>query len=84
MISTTVNGKPTWTNGDYAIWFEQSKSNWMLGNLKSIGQDLAYIYTNVIGELTADGNQWKYWNGNAWKLAPNDISVTCYDDKGTF
>ena len=56
----------------------------MLGNLKSIGQDLAYIYTNVIGELTADGNQWKYWNGNAWKLAPNDISVTCYDDKGTF
>ena len=83
-VSTTVNGKPSWINGDYAIWFEPSKSNWIFGDLSKIGQDLAYIYaSNDFSGLTAIENQWNYWTGYAWKLAPNDISVTCNDDKGT-
>ena len=85
LLSTTVNGKPSWTNGDYAIWFLPSNGNWVIGLLNEIGQDLAYIYaSNDFSGLTAIENQWKYWTGYAWKLAPTDISVTCYADKGIF
>ena len=84
MRSTGVNGKLSWTNGDYAIWFEPSKGNWIFGDLSKIGQDLAFIYANIdITDVTADEIQWNYWTGNVWKLAPNDISVTCNDAKGT-
>ena len=77
MISTTVNGKPSWTNGDYAIWFISSDI-WIIGDLSSIGEDLAHIHVgNYFSGLTAIENQWKYWNGSAWILAPNDISVSC-------
>ena len=77
MISTTVNGKPSWTNGDYAIWFISSDI-WIIGDLSSIGEDLAHIHAgNDFSGLTAIENQWKYWNGSAWILAPNDISFSC-------
>ena len=82
LISTTVNGKPSWINGDYAIWFIPS-GLWIIGELSTIGQNLAYIYaSNDFSGLTAIENQWNYWNGSAWKLAPNDIFVSSC--KGTF
>ena len=80
--STGVNGKLSWINGDYAIWF--TPNNWIIGDLSSIGSSNAYIYANIdTTDVTADEIQWNYWTGNVWKLAPNDISVTCNDAKGT-
>ena len=63
-LANTVNGKPSWTNGDYAIWFLPSNGNWVIGLLNEIGQDLAYIYAgNDFSGLTAIENQWKSeWN----------------------
>ena len=80
--STGVNGKLSWINGDYAIWF--TPNIWIIGDLSSIGSSLAYVYASIdITDVTADEIQWNYWTGYAWKLAPNDISVTCNDDEGT-
>ena len=81
LLSTTViNGKPSWINGDYAIWFKTQY--WIIGKVSYMGSVYGYMYaSNDITELTANENQWHYWTVYAWKLAPNDISVSC---KGTF
>ena len=81
MISTTVNGKPSWISGDYAIWFRQS-GIWIIGNLNQIGQNSAWMYAHKdITELIANENHWKWYTEHGWELAPNDISVSC---QGTF
>ena len=80
LLSTSVNGKPSWINGDYAIWFKTQY--WIIGQVSARGSVYGYLYaSNDITELTANENHWHYWTGYAWKLAPNDISVSC---KGTF
>ena len=85
LISRTVNGKPSWTNGNWAIWILPGNTNWIFGPLEHIGLERGFIHANNdYSGLTAIENKWKYWTGNDWKLAQNDISVTCNDDRGTY
>ena len=80
--SQPVNGKPSWKNKDNAIWYLESEKNWLIGPLKWIGYDAAYIHaSNSFDGLTDYRNQWKYWDGSSWKASSdsNDVSVTCKD-----
>jgi len=80
--SQPVNGKPSWKNKDNAIWYLESEKNWLIGPLKWIGYDAAYIHaSDSFDGLTDYRNQWKYWDGSSWKASSdsNDVSVTCKD-----
>ena len=80
--SQPVNGKPSWKNEDNAIWYLKSENNWLIGPLKWIGHDAAYIHaSNSFEGLTDYRNQWKYWDGSSWKVSSdsNDVTVTCKD-----
>ena len=76
-----MNGKPSWKNDAYAIWFRQNV--WFIGPLNEIGNDIAFIVAfNDFSGITDNDNQWLYSNGNAFSLSdPNDIHITCMDGK---
>ena len=83
-IATNVNGKPSWTNDVYAIWYMQSNNFWLIGSLNEIGNTYGFIYAiNDFSGITDNDNQWFYWNGNVWASPsdPNDIQITCMDGK---
>ena len=77
-ISTTVNGEPSWKNGDYAIWSIMSSSTWIIGPLNRIGEDFAWIAAESYG-LTNIYNRWNFWNGSSYirSLDSEDIQITC-------
>ena len=82
--ATNVNGKPSWKNDVYAIWYSQSNNIWLIGPLSYIGSDSAWIFaSNDFSGITDNDNQWLYWNGNAWtsKSDPNDIQIACMNGK---
>ena len=83
-IATNVNGKPSWKNDAYAIWYIHISNNWLIGLLSEIGNDYAFIYAlNDFSGITDNDNQWLYWNGNAWTSPsdPNDIQIACMNGK---
>ena len=80
-ISTEVDGKPSWINNDYAIWYKSIHNSWFIGDSNDIGQSLCYLYAyNDFSDPTADDNQWFYWNGNSWTSPsnPEDISIDAF------
>ena len=80
-ISTEVDGKPSWINNDYAIWYKSIHNSWFIGDSNDIGQSLCYFYAyNDFSDPTADDNQWFYWNGNSWTSPsnPEDISIDAF------
>ena len=82
--ATNVNGKPSWKNDVYAIWYSQSNNTWLIGPLSYIGSDFAWIFaSNDFSGITDNDNQWLYWNGNAWTSPsdPNDIQIACMNGK---
>ena len=67
--STEVNGKPSWVNDAYAIWYISSHDMWILGNLNDIGQFSPIFWSfNDFSELTVD-NEWRFWNGASWTIS---------------
>ena len=80
-ISTTVNGEPSWKNGDYAIWSIMSNSaTWIIGSLNRIGGGSAFIFAEYASRgLTISYNEWKFWNGSSFLRPsnPEDIRITC-------
>ena len=85
-IATNVNGKPSWKNGAYAIWYMQNYNYWFVGRLSEIGNAHGFIYaSNDFSGITDNDNQWLFWNGNAWTSPsdPNNIKITCMDGKYT-
>ena len=82
--ATNVNGKPSWKNDLYAIWYIQSSNTWMIGPLSEIDNNLGWIYAiNDFSGITDNENQWHYWNGSAWTSPsdPFDIQITCINGK---
>ena len=82
--ATNVNGKPSWKNDLYAIWYIQSGNNWLIGSLSEIGNDEAFIFaSNNFSGITDNDNPWLYWNENAWTFPsdPNDIQIACMNGK---
>ena len=83
-IATNVNGKPSWENDSYAIWYGQTYNVWYIGPLSEIGNDAGFISaTNDFSGITDNDNQWLYVNGNAWTSPsdPNDIQIACMNGK---
>ena len=84
--AANVNGKPSWKNDLYAIWYLQTHNVWFIGPLKEIGNDAGYISaTNDFSGITDNDNQWLYWVGFGWTFPsdPNDIQIICMDGKYT-
>ena len=80
--ATNVNGKPSWKNDLYAIWYSQSNNIWLIGPLSEIGSDSAWIFaSNNFSGITDHDNHWLYWNFyfQAWTSPsePNDIQIAC-------
>ena len=87
-IATIVNGKPSWKNAAYAIWYVQTYNVWSIGFLREIGNDASYLSaTNDFSGITDNDSQWQYWSlyGFGWITPsdPNDIQITCMDGKYT-
>ena len=88
--ATNVNGKPSWINDDYAIWYIQSYNDWSawsIGPLSEIGSEAAFILAdNDFSGITDNDNQWLFWyDGKVWisPSDPNDIQIICMDGKYT-
>ena len=79
-ISTTVNGEPSWKNGDYAIWSVMSREQtWIIESFNKLGEDYnAWIFAESDG-LTNIYNKWNFWNGSSFipPSNPEDIRITC-------
>ena len=78
-ISYEFDGKPSYVNDDYAIWYYSSSSLWMISNIESIGQSSAFLYAyDGFSGLTDINNEWNYYfEGNWVTSSPNYINVTC-------
>ena len=83
-MSTSVNGKPSWTSQSKAIWYIQNCNMWVIGPLSSIGKPNGPIYTT--GTLFG-ANKSSEWNSHiekTWKkLDKNDFTIECVVRKGT-
>ena len=77
-MSSNVNGKPSYSMGEYAIWYNSEFNAWLFGSIDDIGSTITGIYAfDDFGGLTDEKNVWRYWNGDEWKIAStNDIIVT--------
>ena len=80
VLSSTVNGKPSYKLGGKAIWYNTENYAWVVGLTGNIGSTRGVIFTKTeFGGLTDGDNRWNYFN-EGWKVAgPNDIIVqsTC-------
>ena len=60
-IATIVNGKPSWKNNGYAIWYKPQIDVWFIGPLSEIGNYFAFLGAlNNFSGITDNDNQWKY------------------------
>ena len=78
--ATQVNGKPSWKNDVYAIWYIQSDNKWLIGELSDIGKNVAWIFAfNDFSGITDNKNKWYYADGNAWysPYYSSDIQIAC-------
>ena len=88
-FATNVNGKSSWKNDAHAIWYAQSSNVWLIGSLSDIGKDPwnsgFILASNDFSGITDNDNQWRYRYGQGWAspLDPNDIQITCIDGKYT-
>ena len=72
----TVNGKPSWTKGPYALWWS-SIGDWMVGDKDHIGGPGGWLYSSVSGQPYGNTNDWFYYNGTAWVNPIGEIDVGC-------
>ena len=83
-MSTSVNGKPSWTSQSKAIWYIQNRNTWMIGDLKNIGEPLGFIYTTGFLLGANENAKWNSFIEKKWKkLDKNDFSIECIARKGT-
>jgi hypothetical protein len=80
-ISETVNGKPSWKNGENAIW--SVGNNWMIGYWNKLGEDDGELFApNNYGGLADNRNVWKYSvDGRTW-INPSDSNDVIISSSG--
>jgi hypothetical protein len=80
-ISETVNGKPSWKNGENAIW--SVGNNWMIGYWNKLGEDDGELFApNNYGGLADNRNVWKYSvDGRTW-ITPSDSNDVIISSSG--
>ena len=79
-MSTSVNGKPSWTSQSTAIWYSQDYNLWMIGNIKDIGRPSGIIGTVDLLSRTNESFVQCLCHG---KINRNDFSLECIARKGT-
>ena len=75
--SSVINDKPSWVNGECAIWFSKTQE-WMIGDKCNLGTNTCGI-TSTIADVQSPaliGNNWEYIKNGQWiEAQPGDISV---------
>ena len=79
--ATQVNGKPSWKNGENAIW--SVGNNWMIGYWNKLGEDDGELFApNNYGGLADNRNVWKYSvDGRTW-ITPSDSNDVIISSSG--
>ena len=82
-LSSTVNGRPSWTTESYAIRYLPNDKVWGIGKLEDIGNTISGI-TSVDDNEVDDPQHmlsWNYYSGDEWVVPDekNDIIVECID-----
>ena len=86
IVSSIINGRPSYEMGDQALWFHGNRAGiqiWIIGETRNLGSYKGGIYTEVkFGGIADKRNVWKYY-ADGWETAKtNDIIVQC--TSGTF
>ena len=76
--SDVINNKPSWFNGEMAIWFSNDQT-WMIGSKSELGKNGCGIESTIadVQSPALVGTNWEYVNenGKMIKANPGDISV---------
>ena len=81
LLSSNVNGRPSWISISQAIWYIPQFRNWAVGPLKSIGTTNRGISSRFYNEAD-DPQNVKYWDyyksGIGWVSTDvNDVIIEC-------
>ena len=80
-----VNGKPHWLQhpGSNAIWFNNEKGSWCIGNEDILGGIRADISSTDKVASPHKATTWQYSNGSKWIIS-DDILVETFVEPGTY
>ena len=82
--SCEINTKPSWVNGESAIWFSNTQK-WLIGSKSDIGTNMCGISSTIadVQSPALVGTNWEYFHENGKKANPGDISVINVKGKHT-
>ena len=84
--SAIVNGHPSWSNANNAIWFVVDYDEWAVGGIEHLGTNFRTLAANSQGgsvcPFDIDSTNWYFWNGGWTSAGAGEISVICSQDKG--
>merc|ERR1711971_1139581 len=66
-MSTSVNGKPSWTSQSKAIWYIQNRNMWVIGHLRNIGKPNGTIVTTGTLFGANENGKWNSIIEKKWK-----------------
>ena len=77
-----TNGHPSWINANYAIWFNDDYSDWVVGTIGERGSSTRFIEADNQGstcpfDITAN---WYLYYSSQWNLVAG-TSFTCSQAK---
>ena len=75
-LSSTINGKPSWTSESQAIWFIPQWNQWAIGPIDSLGTTRTGILSNHYGKDPQHVGSWDYYDMETGWLS-GDIIVGC-------
>ena len=81
-LSSTINGKPSWTSESQAIWFIPQWNQWAIGPIDSLGTTTrgirGRIHSSQYGKDPQNVVSWDYSDMySRWWSANDDIIVEC-------
>ena len=74
--SSDINNKPSWVNGEQAIWFSKTQK-WMIGDKSNLGTNGCSIESTIADMQSPAlvGTNWKYYDDQWIEAKAGDISV---------
>ena len=77
-LSSTINGKPSWTSESQAIWFIPQWNQWAIGPIDSLGTTTRGIRSSQYSKDPQNVVSWDYSDmESGWWSADDDIIVEC-------
>ena len=78
-LSSTINGKPSWTSESQAIWFIPQWNQWAIGPIGNLGTTFRGMRSS---QYNKDPQNVVFWEYNVkksdWSSGGNDIIVECF------